>query len=312
MNFKKYIELLKTPKEFLKQVDYVFKVKRIRFMAHILPDKMYLRRKYRWALHRRLHLNNPKLFNEKLQWLKIHDRKPLYHQMVDKYDAKQFIASRVGDEYNIPVIGVYDSFEAIDFNSLPDAFVLKGTFDSGSYYICKDKSQFDIEKARKQLLINWNDNYYIWSREWPYKGLKHRIIAEPLLVDKEYPYLRDFKFYCFNGEPKIFYITSDKGGNLPTKQDFFDIEGKHLEIQDKHYPNNPVKCPDLPKNLDKMVEMCRVLAKDTYHLRVDFYEINGHIYCGEFTFFEAGGFCEFIPEKYNKILGDWIQLPDSK
>ncbi len=310
MDFQKYFKLLKTPKAFFKQVNLVFKLNYIRLMAHILPDKMYLRCKYRLTFNRRLHLNNPKLFNEKLQWLKLHDRKPFYHQMVDKYDAKQFIKSKVGDEYNIPVLGVYNSFDEIDFNTLPNAFVLKGTFDSGSYYICKDKSQLNIEKARKQLLQNWKSDYYLWSREWPYKGLKHRIIAEPLLVDNECPYLRDFKFYCFNGEPKIFYITSDKGGDLPTKQDFFDIEGNHLEIQDKHYPNNPVKCPDLPKNLTRMVEMCRVLAKDTYHLRVDYYEINGHIYCGEFTFYEAGGFCEFTPDRYNRVLGDWIQIPN--
>lgn len=278
-------------------------------MAHILPDEMYLKCRYRNIFNRRLNLKHPVLFNEKLHWLKLHDRKPIYHKMVDKFEAKEFIAEKVGAEYCIPTLGVYDSFEEIDFDALPNAFVLKGTFDSGSYYICKDKSQLDVQKAKKLLLQNWNYDYYIWSREWPYKGLKHRIIAEPLLIDDESPYLRDFKFYCFNGKPKIFYITSDKGGNLPTRQDFFDLDGNHLDIEDKNYPNNPVKVPKLPKNLNKMLEFCEIFAKDTYHLRVDFYEINGKLLCGEFTFYEAGGWCEFVPNKYNQILGDWIKLP---
>ena len=284
-------------------------MKYLLWMALFLPDKTYLKWKYKKVLGRKLNLDFPVLFQEKLQWLKLYVRKPVYHQMVDKVEAKAFIAEKVGSEYVIPTLGVYKSFEEIDFDKLPNQFVLKCTFDSGSFYICKDKSQLDIEEARKRLLVNWKHNYYIWSREWPYDGLPHRIIAEPLLVDNEYPYLRDFKFYCFNGEPKIFYITSDKGMGLPTRQDFFDLEGNHLEIQDAHYSNNPVKQPDLPKNFEKMVEMCKVLAKETYHLRVDFYEVNGRVYCGEFTFYEAGGFCEFVPEKYNRILGDWITLP---
>ena len=281
-------------------------------MALVLPDGIYLKWKYKKILGKKLNLNHPVLFQEKLQWLKLHVRKPIYHQMVDKVEAKRYIADKVGSEYIIPTLGVYNSFEEIDFDKLPNQFVLKGTFDSGSFYICKDKSIIDIEEVKKKLTVNWKYDYYIWSREWPYKGLPHRIIAEPLLVDNECPYLRDFKFYCFNGEPKIFYITSDKGMGLPTRQDFFDTEGNHLDIQDKHYSNNPVKQPDLPKYLGKMVEMCKVLAKETYHLRVDFYEVNGHIYCGEFTFYEAGGFCEFVPDKYNRILGDWIKLPTEK
>lgn len=294
---------------FIKKPLVYFYKKYLLIMASVLPDKVYLKWRYKKLLGRKLNLEYPVLFQEKLHWLKLHDRKPVYHQMVDKYEAKKFIANQLGEDYIIPTLGVYNSFDEINFNELPNQFVLKCTFDSGSYYICKDKSQLNIAEARQKLMTNWFHNYYIWSREWPYNGLEHRIIAEPLLVDEEYPYLRDFKFYCFNGEPKIFYITSDKGGDLPTKQDFFDLEGNHLEIQDKHYPNNPQQCPTLPKNLDKMIEICRIFAKDTYHLRVDFYEVNGHLYCGEFTFYEAGGFNEFMPEKYNHILGDWIKLP---
>lgn len=278
----------------------------------ILSDRVYISREYRIITGRKLNVKRPSLFCEKLQWLKLYDRKEIYHDMVDKVDAKKFIANVIGDEYNIPTIGVWDSFEEIDFDMLPEQFVLKGTFDSASYYICTDKSKIDKFEVKKRLYKNWNRDYYLYSREWPYKGLKKRIIAEPLLKDPDCPYLRDFKFYCFNGEPKIFYITSDKGGTLPTRQDFFDIEGNHLEIQDKHYTSNPITTPALPKQMDLMVDLSRKLSKDTYHLRVDFYEIEGKVYCGELTFYEAGGYCEFVPEKYNKILGDWIKLPIDK
>lgn len=134
-------------------------------------------------------------------------------------------------------------------------------------------------------------------------------MAEPLLQDDCCPYLRDFKFYCFNGEPKIFYITSDKGGNLPTREDFFDINGNPIGMEDFYYRKNPVATPSLPKNLDDMVRISRLMAKDTYHLRVDFYEVNGKVYCGELTFFERGGFCKFVPDEWNRTLGDWIRLP---
>lgn len=280
-----------------------------KIVALLLPDKAYLKYRYYCTFHQRLDINHPKTFQEKLQWIKFHDRKPIYHEMVDKYDSKLLVERLAGKEYCIPTLGVYNSFEEIDFEALPNEFVLKGTFDSGSYVFCHDKTTFDKTAAKKKVMSNWNTNYYIWSREWPYKGLKHRLIAEPILKDDRCPYLRDFKFYCFNGEPKIFYITSDKGGDLPTRQDFFDIQGNHLEIQDKHYLNNPNQCPSLPEHLEDMIRLCRIFAKDTYHLRVDFYEINGRVYCGEFTFFEAGGFCEFIPKEYNRILGDWIHLP---
>ena len=283
-----------------------------RYASLISNDRMYIKWKYWLTFSEKCNLDNPQTFQEKLQWIKLNDRKDIYHQMVDKYDAKKFIAERVGEEYVIPTLGIWDKFEDINFDSLPNQFIIKNTYDSGTYFICKDKSKLDISEVRKRLMIDDHSrkvDYYVFSREWPYKGLKHRIIAEPLLSDEKVSYLRDFKFYCFNGEPKIFYITSDKGLGLSTKQDFFDIKGNHIEIQDKCYPNNPVKCPDLPLNLDKMVDFCKILAKDTLHLRVDFYEVNGMLYLGEFTFFEGGGWCKFTPEKYNRILGDWIKLP---
>lgn len=218
----------------------------------------------------------------------------------------------MGGGYVIPTLGVYDSFEQIDWESLPNQFVLKATHDSGSFYIVKDKKTVDKNNVKKQLYIHWNKDYFSYYREWQYKGIKSRIIAEPLLVDNRFPYLRDFKFYCFNGEPKVFYITSDKGGSLPTRQDFFDVLGNHLDLEDAHYTSNPIKTPEMPLNLGKMVEIARKLAKDTYHIRVDFYEIDGRVYVGELTLQEAAGFCSFKPDHWNYTLGDWIQLPFEK
>ena len=256
-----------------------------------------------------LDLKHPKTFAEKLQWLKLYDRKPVYHQMVDKVESKSLIDGVVGVGHTIPTFGVYDSFEQIDWEALPNQFILKATHDSGSYYIVKDKKTMDKQRCKKKLYIHWNKDYYKGSREWQYKGLKSRIIAEPLLSDSSTPYLRDFKFYCFNGEPKVFYITSDKGGDLPTREDFFDINGVHMDLEDSHYTPNPIQPPALPIHLEKMVEMARLLSQNTYHLRVDFYEIAGKIYVGELTFHENAGFCSFKPDHWNRTLGDWIKLP---
>lgn len=279
-----------------------------KFMAKNFNDRLYIKVKYFCHLHKMPNLNHPKTFQEKLQWIKLNDRKGIYHQMVDKVEVKKFIADKVGQEYVIPTLGVWNSFDEIDFDKLPNQFILKCTFDSGSYYICKDKSNLDIKSIKRKLLVNWGDDYSIWSREWPYKGLKQRIIAEPLFNDNFGEYLTDYKFYTFNGKPKFYYVTSNRGSKDGLCEDFFDIKGKHLEIGQKGYFNN-VNCPPLPTNLEKMVEFASILSDNTYHLRVDFYEINEKLYVGELTFFDGGGFFEFNYEKYDKIIGDWIKLP---
>ena len=277
--------------------------------ARISDDRKYIRWKYWLTFGEKCNLDNPKTFQEKLQWIKLNDRKPIYHQMVDKYDAKRFIAERVGEEYVIPTLGVWDRFEDVDFDSLPNQFIIKNTHDSGTYFICKDKSKLDIKEVRKRLLIDSRkEDYYVFSREWPYKGLKHRIIAEPLLNDKRSEYLTDYKFFTFNGEPRFFYITSNRGGDGGLKEDFFNLDGELLDINQYGYYNNNVT-PELPKKMSEMIDISRILSRGTYHLRVDFYEVDDLVYCGELTFFDGGGFSPFTPSKYNRILGDWIKLP---
>lgn len=280
-----------------------------KYASRISDDRKYIKWKYWLTFGEKCDLDNPKTFQEKLQWIKLNDRKEIYHQMVDKYDAKKFIKEKVGEEYVIPTLGIWERFEDIDFDSLPNQFIIKNTHDSGTYFICKDKSQLDIKEVRKRLLIDERkEDYYVFSREWPYKGLKHRIIAEPLLDDGKGDYLTDYKFFTFNGEPKFFYVTSNRGKEGGLKEDFFDVKGNLLEINQKGYYNNELT-PELPRKLNQMVEFCKILSENTYHLRVDFYEVNGKIYCGELTFFDGGGLYPFTPEKYNRLLGDWIKLP---
>lgn len=274
-----------------------------------LPDRLYLKCLFRLMMGYKLDLKNPKTFAEKCQWLKLYDRKPIYHQMVDKYEAKKLVASLIGEEYVIPTYGVWDSVDEIDWDSLPDKFVIKPTNIGGGegVIICKDKSQLDIENVKQKISKAMKLDLYLRFREWQYEGIKPRIIAEQLLEDPSCPYLRDYKFYCFNGEPKVFYITSDKGIS-ETRQDFFDIHGNHIELEDVHYPRNMVATPRLPIDLTKMVELAGKLSIGFPHMRVDLYEVDNKVFFGEWTFCEGGGFATFKPDYWNEKMGDWIKL----
>ena len=228
-----------------------------KFASRIYDDRKYIKWKYWLTFGEHCDLDNPKTFQEKLQWIKLNDRKPIYHQMVDKYDVKKFIAERVGEEYVIPTLGIWDRFEDIDFESLPNQFIIKNTHDSGTYFICKDKSKLDISEVRKRLMIDDHSrkvDYYVFSREWPYKGLKHRIIAEPLIATPET--LREYKFFCFNGEPKFYQTCYDRNNDLGGAiLNFYDIKGCKIDLQDAwHARHSDVEIP-IPTNLQKMVDL---------------------------------------------------------
>lgn len=279
-----------------------------RFIAKHMSDRAYLKWIHFCLFHKIPNLDKPVLFNEKLHWLKLNDRKPIYHTMVDKYDVKQFVAQKYSPDIVIPTLGIWDRFEDIDFDKLPNSFILKGTFDSGSYYICRDKkTDLNKEEAYKSLTRDWNNNYYMWSREWPYDGLKHRIIAEPLITENKDD-LWEFKFFCFEGEPKFYQTCLDRLRSQASLR-FFDTKGNELDIRDKYHVKNTDPRIIHPTKLNEMLDICRIFADGTHFLRVDLYEIHGHIYFGEFTFYENGGWCEFVPDRYNKILGDWILIP---
>ena len=274
-----------------------------------MSDEKYIRRKFKKRFGRFPDLNSPTTFNEKLQWMKLYDRRPIYTQMVDKYAVRDFVKERIGEEYLIPMLGVWDSPEQIDFSSLPDRFVLKPNHDSGSIVICKDKKTFDAEKAVSELKKTFRHNYYLKSREWPYKDVKKKIIAEEYVEDSETHELRDYKFLTFGGVPKIMFIATERQNKaVGVRFDFFDMEFNHLPIISG--PPNADVPPAKPAHFDLMKELAKKLAEGTPQVRVDFYEANGKVYFGEMTLFHHGGFCPFVPDEWDRTLGDWISLPE--
>ncbi|MBR3942803.1 MAG: glycosyl transferase [Clostridia bacterium] len=272
-------------------------------------DESFLKKEYEYCFGKPLNLDNPVTYNEKLQWLKLYDRKPIYSKMVDKYEAKKYVADIVGEEYIIPTLGVWDRFEDIDFDTLPDRFVLKCTHDSGGLAICKDKKTFDINKAKKKINKCLKKNFFWSLREWPYKNVKPRIIAEQFMEDAETAELRDYKFFTFGGECKLLFVASERQKeNAETKFDFFDMDYNHLDVRNGH-PNADV-LPAKPKCFDEMRILAEKLSQGVPHLRVDCYEVNGKVYFGELTFSHWSGMVPFEPEEWDKTLGDWITLPE--
>ena len=275
-----------------------------------MPSELFLRRMYRLKMGRALDLKNPRTYTEKLQWLKLYDHRPEYTRMVDKYEAKKYVAERIGEEYVIPLLGVWDNAADIDFDSLPDRFVLKTTHDSGGIVVCKDKKELDISAARKKLEFFRSRDYYGFKREWPYKNVKPRIIAEAYMEDSNYRELRDYKFFTFGGEPRVLYIAQGRGRGEETVADFFDMDYNHLDLTIDHDMADIT--PEKPAQFEKMKELAALLSKGTPQLRVDFYEVDGRLYFGEMTFFHCSGMYPFHPEKWDHVFGEWVVLPPKR
>ena len=282
-----------------------------RFIARLLPDKLYLSIKYRTRFGYWMDWNNPQTYSEKLQWLKVYDRHEEYTKMVDKLAAKDYAASIIGDEYIIPTLAVYDSADDIDFDKLPNQFVLKCTHDSGGLVVCRDKSTLDTEAARKKLRNGLKRTYIIQNREYPYKNVPRRIIAEQYMEDESGYELKDYKFFCFDGEPKCLFVATDRGvEGEETKFDFYDMEWNHLPFTNGH-PNS--QCPPKkPRNFETMKEIAAKLSAGIPHVRVDLYNVNGNIYFGEMTFFHWGGMKPFQPREWDYKLGEMIKLPKQR
>lgn len=276
--------------------------------AKTIPDSLFLQLEFLRLMKKPLNLKNPKTYSEKLQWLKLYDRRPEYTQMVDKQGAKQYVAQRIGEEYIIPTLGVWDSFDAIDFDALPEQFVLKCSHDSGGLVICRDKAKLDVAAARKKINACLQTNYYWRKREWPYKNVKPRIIAEQFMEDSQTGELRDYKFFCFNGEVKALFIASERQAACETKFDFFDAEYHHLPLTNGH-PNADT-LPQKPERFEEMKALAAKLSEGIPHLRVDFYEVDGKVYFGELTFFHWSGMMPFEPEQWDYTFGSWIHLPE--
>lgn len=280
-------------------------------MTHIIPDALYLKMRYRSRFHQKLNLKNPRTFNEKIQWLKLYDRRPEYSMMVDKYEVKKYVADLIGEQYIIPTLGLYNSFDEIDFDALPDQFVLKCTHDSGGLVICTDKSAFDKAAAKKKIETSMKAKYFYHGREWAYKSVKPRIIAEQFMEDSTTKDLRDYKLFTFNGVCKLLYVATERQDkNSETKFDFFDAEFNHLDFRNSH-PNAAV-VPPKPKCFDEMRVLSEKLSQGTPHLRVDFYEVDGKVYFGELTFCHMSGLMPFEPHEWDEKIGSWIELPPKK
>ena len=274
-------------------------------ICRLLPDKIYIGFLYRLNMNKKLNLLNPSTFNEKLQWLKLHDRNPLYTSYVDKYEVREFIEKTIGKEYLVPLLGVYDKVEDIDFSLLPNQFVLKPTHTSGNVIICRDKTELNIVETKKTL-IKWLKREYFWyQREWPYKNIKPRIICEQLIKTNDGKPPKDYKIFCFYGEPKFAYVASDRGQS--TKFDFFDIDWNRLPLK-QHYPTSDYTHKK-PIQWDKMLELAKIVSVGIPHVRVDFYiDSNNQILFGELTFYHMSGINKFEPESYDYLLGSWIDL----
>lgn len=287
--------------------------------AKLVPDTLYLKIKYRMRTGKKLNLKNPVGFNEKIQWLKLHDRNPRYTLLADKYEAKKFVAERIGQEYIIPNLGIWDRFADIDFDSLPDQFVLKCTHDSGGLVICKDKSSFNKEAARRKIERSLKTNYYWHAREWAYKDIKPRILAEQFMEDSyaqdlyalgtNTDGLIDYKFYCFHGEPKFLYIgyANLVDGNKDDALSFIDFDWNFTPFNRADHKQIPV-LPPKPDKFREMFGIAEKLSADIPFARVDLYCIDGKPYFSEITFCPGGGFGVFSPDEWEHQIGDWIHV----
>lgn len=279
---------------------------------HWMDDETYLKIAYRVKMGKKLNLDPPVTFNEKLQWLKIHDRNPEYTTMVDKYEAKKWVADKIGGGYVIPTLGVWDSFDDIDFDKLPNQFVLKCTHDSGGLVICRDKTKLDKSSVRTKIEKCLKYNFFWGQREWPYKNVKPRIIAEKYMEDTAAKVLgsnglTDYKFFCFNGTPEFVYVSCGLEDHTTAQMSFLDMNWEVARFKRSDYrPLSTV--PPKPERYEEMKTIAGKLSKDIPFVRVDLYEVQGKVYFSEMTFFPCSGFLPFEPEEFDGILGKSIGI----
>lgn len=281
------------------------------YKRHFVNPEKYLQRMFQKRMGYELNLQNPQTYNEKLQWMKLYDHNPLYTKLVDKYEVKEFVSETIGSQYIIPTIAVWDRVCDIDFDMLPNQFVLKCTHDSGGIVICKDKTSFDTSNAKKILCKSLRRNFYYMGFEWPYKDVKPRIIAETYMEDSTLKELRDYKFFCFDGNVKALFIATERQKEgVDVKFDFFDENFNHLALKQGH--ENAITVPEKPVSFEEMKTLASILSKNIPHVRVDFYEVDGKIYFGEMTFFHHGGWTPFEPKEWDIIFGNWLNIPQKE
>ncbi len=277
-----------------------------RCVSHFIKDnERYLKILWRLKYGEKINLDNPQTLNEKLNWLKLNEFRPEFVKMVDKYEAKEYVASIIGREYIIPTFGVWDNFDDIDFSQLPDQFVMKCTHESGRVIICKEKSKLNLSKTRERINKSLSTNFYLYGRELPYKYVKPRIIAEKYLTDESGWQLKDYKIFCFNGEPKFIEVDYDR--YVKHKLNVYDLDWNFVDFYMTSPNDKNVQIPR-PEKLDEMLNLARKLAKDLTFVRVDFYSIYDKIYFGELTHYPGSGFIDFHPAEYDLKLGEMLNI----
>lgn len=270
-----------------------------------LPDKTFLRLRYYFRLNKHLNLKNPKTFNEKMQYLKLYNRRFILTKMADKYAVKELVTSLIGKEYVVSLLGVWNGFDEIDFDALPKKFVLKTTHDCGGVFVCKDKKEMNKHNVRKKMEEHLTYNYYTHAREWPYKAIPRRIIAEEYIEDPSQECLVVYKVFCFGGKPYLVQVIQGDKTERETI-DYFDLEWKLLSIK-QNYPNSKVHM-EKPNCLSRMLDLSEKLAGDMPFIRVDWYIVGDKLLFSEFTMYSDAGFEKFNPQYWDEKLGQHIDL----
>jgi hypothetical protein len=276
-------------------------------LFRIIPDKLYLKLKYRIILRRKLSFSTPRTFNEKIQYLKLHQKDSLYSIISDKYLVRQYISEKIGEKYLIPLHGVFNKVEDIDYDKLPEQYVLKCNHDSGTVILCDDQNTQDIIHNSRILNKALNINYYYQHREHCYKNIQPRVLCEALLKSETEKQIMDYKIMCFNGKAKCLFLTRDRLASTGLKLNFYDLNMEKLPFRRVY--QNFTDSIVVPSNIDEMISIAEKLAKDFTFIRVDLYSIDSRIYFGELTLYPGSGFEAFDPEEYDYKLGSWINLP---
>ena len=299
------------PKNSLRQIVLRFLEKEELIKRRFVKPERYIHKLFFKRMGYPLDLDNPQTYSEKLQWLKLFWHLPILTSLVDKIAVKQYVKEKIGEEYVIPTLAIWEKPSDIDWQSLPNQFVLKCSHDSGGLVICKDKSKLNKNKALRDIKMSFKNNYYYEGFEWPYKNVVPRILAEPYLEDSETGELRDYKFFCFDGEVKALFIATERNNpGVDVKFDFFDPDFNHLPFKQGH--ENAAVLPKCPKQFESMKRLASVLSEGFPHVRVDFYEVDGRVYFGELTFFHNAGWTRFDPQDWDSRFGEWLMLPDTK
>lgn len=299
---KKIYKYLKHPFLLIKRQ----RIRALRAKGSEYSDEVFLKKAFKILCGYKLNLNRPLTYNEKIQWLKLNDHLPIYHELVDKYLVRQYVADRIGSHHLIPLICVWDSPDDIDFSKLPNSFVIKCNHNSGlGMILCKNKDLLDTSKALQDIKKGFEEDYFLVGREWAYKGVRKKIICEEYIQDPSGKEINDYKFFCCNGKFKFLLVCSDRHTKLAN--DWYDEHLNHLPCTNG--PKNNKEKIALPKNITEMINIAEKLSEGLLHVRVDLYSIGDSILFGEMTFYESSGFAPFKPKKYDYLFGSYIQLP---